>query len=81
MKEAVDQPLPVAREYDIVLALENHYKDGYWKYPEFAQKQEVFMQVLAAIPEREYFGVQYDPSNAIVAGDDPIELLRLVADW
>ena len=80
VKEAVDQLLPVAREYDIVLALENHYKDGYWKYPEFSQKQEVFMQVLAAIPEREYFGVQYDPSNAIVAGDDPIELLRLVAD-
>jgi sugar phosphate isomerase/epimerase len=35
---------------------------------------------LAAIPEREYFGVQYDPSNAIVAGDDPIELLREVVD-
>ena len=33
-----------------------------------------------AIPEREYFGVQYDPSNAIVAGDNPIELLRAVAD-
>ncbi|MEM6473952.1 MAG: sugar phosphate isomerase/epimerase, partial [Planctomycetota bacterium] len=31
-------------------------------------------------PERELFGVQYDPSNAIVAGDDPVELLRQVAD-
>ena len=30
--------------------------------------------------EREFFGVQYDPSNAIVAGDDPIELLREVVD-
>ena len=60
VKEAVDQLLPVAREHDIVLALENHYKDGYWKYPEFAQKQEIFLQVLAAIPEREYFGVQYE---------------------
>jgi sugar phosphate isomerase/epimerase len=78
--EAINQVLPVAREYDIVLALENHYKDGYWQYPEFAQKKEVFLQVLAAIPERTHFGVQYDPSNAIVAGDDPIELLREVAD-
>ena len=78
--EAINQLLPVAREYGIVLALENHYKDGYWKYPEFAQKQEVFLQVLNAIPEREYFGVQYDPSNAIVAGDDPIDLLREVID-
>jgi len=77
--EAIDQLLPVAREYEIVLALENHYKDGHWKYPEFAQKKDVFLKVLHVITEREYFGVQYDPSNAIVAGDDPIELLREVA--
>jgi len=63
-----------------VLALENHYKDGFWKYPEFAQKQDLFLRVLAAIPDRVHFGVQYDPSNAIVAGDDPIALLRAVAD-
>ncbi|MCX6632219.1 MAG: sugar phosphate isomerase/epimerase [Candidatus Solibacter sp.] len=67
--EAITALLPVAREYEIVLGLENHYKDGFWRYPEFAQKQEVFLAVLNAIPEREYFGVQYDPSNAIVAGD------------
>ena len=80
VKECIDQLLPVAREYDIILGLENHYKDGYWRYPEFAQRMDVFLQVLDAIPEREYFGVQYDPSNAIVAGDDPVELLRRVAD-
>ncbi|HYN89903.1 MAG TPA: sugar phosphate isomerase/epimerase family protein, partial [Ardenticatenaceae bacterium] len=73
------QLLPVAREHGIILALENHYKDGHWRYPEFAQKQEVFLRVLDAVPERDSFGVQYDPSNAIVAGDDPIELLRAVA--
>ena len=39
---------------------------------------DVFLELLDAIPEREYFGVQYDPSNAIVAGDDPIELLLAV---
>ena len=80
VKECIDQLLPVAREYDIILGLENHYKDGYWRYPEFAQRMDVFLQVLDAIPERAYFGVQYDPSNAIVAGDDPVELLRRVAD-
>jgi sugar phosphate isomerase/epimerase len=78
--EAITALLPVAREYGIVLGLENHYKDGFWRYPEFAQKQEVFLAVLDAIPEREYFGVQYDPSNAIVAGDDPVALLERVAD-
>ncbi len=78
--DCISQLLPVAREYDIVLAMENHYKDGYWKYPEFAQKKDVFLQIVNAIPERRYFGVQYDPSNAIVAGDDPIDLLHQVAD-
>lgn len=78
--EAIEQLLPVAREYDIVLGLENHFKDGFWRYPEFAQKKELFLRVLDAIPDRTHFGVQYDPSNAIVAGDDPIDLLRCVAD-
>lgn len=78
--DAINQLIPVAKEYDVILGLENHYKDGYWKYVEFAQKKEVFLPLLAAIPERDYFGVQYDPSNAIVAGDDPIKLLRIVVD-
>ena len=71
--------LPLAKELDIVLGLENHYKDGYWKYAEFAQKMDVFLDLLALIPESRHFGVQYDPSNAVVAGDDPVELLRQVA--
>ena len=37
------------------------------------------MKVLEAVPERKHFGVQYDPSNALVAGDDPIDLLSHVA--
>ena len=78
--ECINQSLAVAREHDIVLGLENHYKDGFWKYPEFAQKMDVFLELLDAIPDRDHFGVQYDPSNAIVAGDDPIALLRAVAD-
>ena len=78
--DCITQVLAVAREHDIVLGLENHYKDGFWKYPEFAQKKDVFLELLAMIPDRDHFGVQYDPSNAIVAGDDPIALLRAVAD-
>ena len=78
--EAIQQLLPVAREYDVVLALENHYKDGFWKYPEFAQKMDVFLEIVDAIEDHQYFGVQYDPSNAIVAGDDPITLLKRVVD-
>jgi sugar phosphate isomerase/epimerase len=78
--DCIERVLPVAREHDIVLGLENHYKDGSWKHPEFAQKQDVFLELVGAIPDREHFGVQYDPSNAIVAGDDPVALLEAVAD-
>ena len=78
--EAITQLLPVARDYDVVLAMENHYKDGFWRWPEFAQKMDVFLEIIDAVPDRKYFGVQYDPSNAIVAGDDPIELLHRVVD-
>ena len=74
--ECINQSLIVAREQDIVLGLENHYKDSFWKYPEFAQKMDVFLELLEMISDRDHFGVQYDPSNAIVAGDDPIALLR-----
>ncbi len=78
--EAIHAVLPVARENGIVLGMENHYKDGFWKYPEFAQKMDRFVEIVNAVSDAEHFGVQYDPSNAIVAGDDPVELLREIAE-
>jgi len=78
--EAIEELIPVAREHGVVLGMENHYKDGQWTRPEFAQKMDVFLEIVGAIGEREHFGVQYDPSNAIVAGDDPIALLEAVAE-
>ncbi|MCC9608041.1 sugar phosphate isomerase/epimerase [Blastopirellula sp. JC732] len=71
--------LPYAEERNVTLILENHYKDDFWEYPEFAQKMEVFCQLVDAI-DHPNFGVNYDPSNAYLAGDDPIELLKRVSD-
>jgi sugar phosphate isomerase/epimerase len=71
--------LPLAYELDITLAMENHYKDGMWRYPEFAQKKDVFVKIIRAVNDKR-FGVQYDPSNAIVAGDDPVQLLEEIKD-
>ena len=78
--ESIAALLPDAERHGVVLILENHYKDGYWDFPEFAQKRDVFLQLLAAIPRSPWFGVNYDPSNAIVAGDDPLQLLDDVKD-
>ncbi len=70
--------LSFAQERGITLILENHYKDDFWEYPEFAQKIDVFCELVAAI-DHPNFGVNYDPSNAYIAGDDPIELLKRVS--
>lgn len=77
-REGITSCLPLAQELGVTLGLENHYKDGYWLYAEFAQKMDVFLELLDMIPESKYFGVQFDPSNAVVAGDDPVELLGRV---
>ncbi|NND07891.1 MAG: TIM barrel protein [Saprospiraceae bacterium] len=71
--------LPYAKERGINLIIENHYKDDFWKYPEFAQRMEVFCSLINEIQDSS-FGVNYDPSNTYLAGEDPIELLERVAD-
>jgi len=78
--DCITELLPDAEEHSVTLILENHYKDGYWELPEFAQKQDLFLELLAAIPPSLYFGVNFDPSNAIIAGDDPIALLEAVKE-
>src|SRR5262249_42299899 len=75
--ECIREVLENAAERKIVLAIENHYKDNYWVHPEFAQKRVVFLAIVNEI-DSPWFGMQYDPSNAIVAGEDPIELLEIV---
>lgn len=57
--------------------MENHYKDNYWQHPEFAQSSEIFCEILARVPSPT-LAVNYDPSNAFLAGEDPIELLGKV---
>jgi len=75
--ECIEQLLPYAAERGVILALENHYKDNYWTYPEFAQHLSVFRRIVEAV-DSPYFGVNYDPSNAILAGEDPLETLAAV---
>ncbi len=71
------QLLPFAEKHGIILTLENHYKDNYWQYPEFAQKMDVFVEIVDQVCSP-WFGVNFDPSNAILAGEDPLALLERV---
>jgi sugar phosphate isomerase/epimerase len=76
--DCIRRSLEYAERRGVVLALENHYKVGEWKYPEFAQQPDVFLDILDRIPPSPHFGVQYDPSNALVAGADPVAFLEQV---
>lgn len=75
--ECIRACLEYAAPLGVTLTIENHYKDNYWKYPEFAQKMDLFCELVGRI-DSPHFGVNYDPSNAFLAGDDPIELLERV---
>ena len=76
--DCIYECLPFAEERNIILVLENHYKDDFWEYPEFAQKINVFCKLVDSI-QHPFFGVNYDPSNTYLAGEDPIELLKRVS--
>src|ERR1019366_2863589 len=73
--ECIREAMEYSQARGVVLNIENHYKDNFWAHPEFAQKQDVFLEIVNAI-DSPWFGVQFDPSNAIVAGEDPLELLE-----
>lgn len=74
---SIEACLPTAEKYGVTLIIENHYKDNYWQYPEFAQKADVFCDLVKRV-QSPHFGVNYDPSNTILAGEDPIDLLERV---
>jgi sugar phosphate isomerase/epimerase len=71
------QLVPHAKAAGVVMCMENHYKDGLWQYPEFAQSHRRYLAILDAV-DSPYLKAQYDPSNAIVAGEDPYDLLDRV---
>ena len=75
--ECIQELLPFAAQHNITLTLENHYKDPLWLFPEFAQPKDIFLEIVSQI-EHANFGVNYDPSNALIAGDDPLQVLEAV---
>ena len=75
--ECIEACLPHAAQQGITLNIENHYKDSFWQHPEFAQRMDVFCDLVERI-DAPNFGINYDPSNTILAGEDPLELLRRI---
>lgn len=78
--ECISECFDTARACGVTLVMENHYKDGYWEYSEFAQRMEVYLPIVRQLA-CDCFGVQYDPSNTVVAGEDPLALLDEVLPY
>ncbi len=76
--DGIRRSLEYAATREVVLCMENHYKDGTWRYPEFAQPEDIFLEIIEQI-DSPHFGVQYDPSNAVVGGFDPVRFLEKIA--
>ena len=74
---SIEACLPIAEELGITLIIENHYKDDFWTEPEFAQMMDVFVELVGRI-DSPWFGVNFDPSNAIAAGEEPLDLLEAI---
>jgi len=75
--DSINACIPTAKDLGITLIIENHYKDDFWTEPEFAQMMDVFVDLVSRI-DSPYFGVNFDPSNAIAAGEEPLELLEKI---
>lgn len=75
--ECITELLPFAADHGVVMIMENHFKDNYWQYPEFAQKMEIYCEIVDRI-ESPWFGVNFDPSNTLLANEDPLVLLERV---
>lgn len=75
--DSINACIPTAEKLGITLIIENHYKDDFWTEPEFAQMMDVFVDLVGRIDSKS-FGVNYDPSNVIAAGEEPLELLEKV---
>ncbi|MCW3053079.1 MAG: xylose isomerase-like barrel protein, partial [Chthonomonadales bacterium] len=75
--ECITELLPFAADHGVVMIMENHFKDNYWQFPEFAQKMDIFSEIVDRI-ESPWFGVNFDPSNTLLANEDPLVLLERV---
>jgi sugar phosphate isomerase/epimerase len=77
--EGLRQVLPEADLVGITLAYENHTKGAPWRYWDFSQSTDVFLEILDGLAGTS-LGVNFDTANAFVAYEDPIALVETVKD-
>lgn len=66
-----------ARKHGIWLTYENHYKDFFWPEPDLSASQSVFLDILGRLADTD-LKVNFDCSNSLMLGEDPLVLLGQV---
>ncbi len=62
----------------VKLGLENHYKDRLWSAPDVVFHTAEFLQLFELLRDTAV-GVNFDASNQLMTGDDPMTVLEVVA--
>lgn len=75
--ECILRLLDFSEPRGIKLGLENHYKDRRWSSVDFAFHPDVFLEVFHRLEDTP-IGVNFDASNPLMVGEDPLRILREV---
>jgi sugar phosphate isomerase/epimerase len=79
VQESLRLLLPEADRLGITLAYENHSKGAPWRYWDFSQSTEIFLEILDGLRDTS-LRVNFDTANALVVNEDPLNLLAAVKD-
>ena len=77
--DSFERLLRYAEGKGVYLAYENHYKDYFWQYPDFSQRAEVFLEIVRRM-RGSGLRVNFDTSNQVMVGEDPMAVLLEVRD-
>ncbi len=78
--DGMQRALEYAETKGVYLAFENHYKDYFWPEPDFSRHTATFLEILDSIRDTA-IKVNFDCSNQVVNGEDPVALLRQVRGY
>lgn len=77
--EGFRHALDEAEKQGITLAYENHTKGAPWKYWDFSQPSEIFLEILNELSDTP-LGVCFDTANPLVLNEDVLYLFEKVLD-
>ena len=77
--EGLLQLAEATRASGVTLVYENHGKPGAWRYTDFSQPPDIFLEIVRRTAGSG-LGINFDTGNAAAFADDPLWLLEQVID-